>query len=219
MTNLDLSLYLVLDPGLCRRHSMVETTIAAIKGGVSVVQLRDKTVGTDGLIETGRALKTAMAGSGVPLIVNNDLEAALAINADGLHVGQNDLPAREARQRLGADKILGLSVETEAAASRVDSTIVDYVGAGPVFATATKTDHKTPVGLDGLARLVQTSPVPAVAIGGLKVAHAPAVRASGAAGVAVVSAICGQPDPQEAALGLSRAWASAFPNRTAAPNR
>lgn len=206
MMNLDLSLYLVLDPNLCRRHSMVETTVAAIKGGVSVVQLRDKTIGTAGLIETGRALKAAMAESSVPLIVNNDLEAALAIDADGLHVGQDDMLASEARQRLGGGKILGLSVENEAAVRAVDPAVVDYVGIGPVFATPTKPDHKPPIGLDGLARLVRMSSVPAVAIGGLKAAHAPAVQASGAAGMAVVSAICGQSDPLEAAQRLVQAW-------------
>lgn len=206
MTNLDLSLYLVLDPDLCRRHSMVETTVAAIKAGVSVVQLRDKTAETAGLVETGRALKEAMAGSGVPLIVNNDLEAALAIDADGLHVGQGDMRASEARQWLGDAKILGLSVENEAAIRAVDPAVVDYVGIGPVFATPTKPDHKPPIGLDGLARLVRMSSVPAVAIGGLKAGHASAVHASGAAGMAIVSAICGQPEPQKAAQRLVQAW-------------
>lgn len=206
--HLDLSLYLVLDPGLCRYHSMVDTTAAAIEGGVRVIQLRDKTVGTAGLIDKGRGLKTAMAGSGVPLIVNDDLEAALALNADGLHVGQDDMSAYKARQRLGPGKILGQSVETEAAVRAVDPTIVDYVGVGPVFATATKPDHKSPIGLDGLARMIRHCPVPAVAIGGLNATHIPAVRASGAAGMAVVSAICGQPDPQAATQRLIQAWAS-----------
>jgi thiamine-phosphate pyrophosphorylase len=208
VTKFDLSLYLVLDPNLCRRYSMVQTTVAAIKGGVSVVQLRDKTVGTAGLVDTGLALKTAMAGSNVPLIVNNDLEAALALNADGLHVGQGDMDAYEARQKLGGGKILGLSVEDEAAVRTVDPAVVDYVGIGPVFATSTKPDHKPPIGLDGLARLVSMSPVPAVAIGGLKTAHIPAVQACGATGMAVVSAVCGQLDPQKATQQLVQAWAS-----------
>lgn len=206
--NIDLSLYLVLDPYLCSRYSMLKTTVAAIKGGASVVQLRDKTVGTAGLVDTGRALKAAMAGSGVPLIVNNDLEAALALNADGLHVGQGDIDTHEARQRLGVSKILGLSVEDEAAVKAVDPAVVDYVGIGPVFATSTKPDHKSPIGLDGLARLVSMSPVPTVAIGGLKVAHIPALKVGGAAGMAVVSAVCGQLDPQEATQRLVQAWAS-----------
>jgi thiamine-phosphate pyrophosphorylase len=201
MTGLDLSLYLVLDPGLCRLHSMVDTARAAVVGGATAVQLRDKDADTAALIEVGRALKLALAGTGVPLIVNDDLDAALAIEADGLHVGQDDIPAREARRRMGRGKILGLSVETEAAVRAVDPSVVDYVGIGPVFGTPTKPDHQPPIGLDGLARLVAISPVPAVAIGGLKVEHVPAVLASGAEGVAVVSAVCGQPDP-EAATGV-----------------
>ncbi|HEY0969809.1 MAG TPA: thiamine phosphate synthase [Gemmatimonadales bacterium] len=201
MTGLDLSLYLVLDPGLCRDHSMVETARAAVAGGATVVQLRDKDADTAALVEVGRALRLALAGTGVPLIVNDDLDAALAIEADGLHVGQDDVPAREARQRMGRGKIIGLSVETEAAVRAVDPSVVDYVGIGPVFGTPTKPDHQPPIGLDGLARLVAISPVPAVAIGGLKAGHVPAVLASGAEGLAVVSAVCGQPDP-EAATGV-----------------
>jgi thiamine-phosphate pyrophosphorylase len=204
----DLSLYLVLDPDLCRDHSMVETTMAAIRGGATIVQLRDKTGGTDNMIRVGRELMAAMDGSNVPLIVNDDVEAAVAINAHGLHVGQDDMPAGQARQLIGPDKILGLSVETEAAARRIDPAIVDYVGLGPVFATPTKPDHKPAIGFNGLARLVDLCPVPSVAIGGLKIDHVGAVFQSGADGLAVVSAICGQADPQQATAGLARAIAA-----------
>ncbi|MBO0664571.1 thiamine phosphate synthase [Jiella sp. MQZ9-1] len=205
MKAFELSLYLVLDPNLCRSRSLVETARAAVAGGVTMVQLRDKIAGTTGLVAAGRALMDALAGTGVPLIVNDDLDAALTINADGLHVGQDDMPADEARHRLGRGKILGLSVETEAAAQAVDPSVVDYVGIGPVFATPTKPDHKPPIGLDGLTRIVATSAVPAVAIGGLKAAHVPSILASGAYGLAVVSAICGQPDPKAAAHALRMA--------------
>ncbi|HMQ93167.1 MAG TPA: thiamine phosphate synthase [Amaricoccus sp.] len=201
----DLSLYLVLDPDLCRLHSMVETARAAVAGGATIVQLRDKAAGTEGLVEVGRALKAALAGTGVPLIVNDDLEAALAVGAEGLHLGQDDMPAGAARQRIGRGRILGLSVESEAAARAVDPAVVDYVGIGPVFATPTKPDHKPPIGFDGLARLAAISTVPSVAIGGLKAAHVSPVLDAGAAGMAVVSAICGQPDPEAAARGLSAA--------------
>ena len=205
MTGFDLSLYLVLDPDLCRAHSMVETTRLAVAGGVTMVQLRDKVATTADLVSAGRALKAALRGSGVPLIVNDDLEAALAVDAEGLHVGQDDLPAYQARQRLGPGKILGLSVETEAAGQEVDPSVVDYVGISPVFATVTKPDHKPPIGFGGLARIVAASPVPSVAIGGLKVEHvAPALEA-GADGLAVVSAICGQPEPEAAARQLAEA--------------
>jgi thiamine-phosphate pyrophosphorylase len=203
MRALDLSLYLVLDPGLCAARGMVETAVAAARGGATVVQLRDKDADPAPLAETAHALKAALAGSGVAVIVNDCAEAALA--ADGLHVGQDDMDPAAARALIGPDRILGLSVETEAAAARVDAALVDYVGAGPVFATPTKPDHKAPVGFDGLARLCATAPVPAVAIGGLAAAHAGAVLAAGARGLAVVSAICAAPDPEAAARAIAHA--------------
>ena len=116
MTRFDLSLYLVLDPFLCRETDqdpgMVETARRAVAGGATLVQLRDKEGGTARMIETGRALKAALAGTEAKLIVNDDAEAAIAIGADGLHVGQGDMSASEARTRIGSDLILGLSVET-----------------------------------------------------------------------------------------------------------
>ncbi|MBN9075669.1 MAG: thiamine-phosphate diphosphorylase [Rhizobiales bacterium 65-79] len=205
----DLSLYLVLDPELCEPLGMVETTRAAVAGGVTMVQLRDKRATTAEMIETGRALQAILAETGVPLVVNDDVEAAIALDADGLHVGQEDCDARSARERIGPDMILGVSVETEPLAAAIDPAIVDYAGVGPVFATATKPDHKQPVGLDGLARLVAASPVPTVAISGLKAEHAASVLAAGAEGLAVVSAICGKPDPRSAAIAIAEAIAAA----------
>ncbi|MFZ5676620.1 MAG: thiamine phosphate synthase [Pseudomonadota bacterium] len=209
MKTFDLSVYLVLDPLLCRDLSMVETTRAAVAGGATMVQLRDKEAGTARMIETGRALKTALARTGVPLIVNDDVEAAIAIAADGLHVGQEDMAAAEARRRIGTDMILGLSIETPGAARAMDGAAVDYVGIGPVFATPTKTDHKPPIGFGGLADLVRLCNLPAVAIGGLKVEHAADVIAAGAEGLAVISAICGQPDPRAEAARIADAVRSA----------
>ena len=205
MTSFDLSLYLVLDPELCRTHSMVETTLAAIAGGATIVQLRDKRAGTEGLIRIGRELMDAMRGTGVPLIVNDDIDAAIAIGADGLHVGQDDLPTKTARDRLGPDKIIGLSIEDDTVARKVDRSIVDYVGIGPVFATPTKPDHKPAIGFDGLASLVRIAGLPSVAIGGLKRDHVDPVFEAGANGIAVVSAICGQPDPEGATRKISDA--------------
>lgn len=205
----DLSLYLVLDPDLCGPMGMVETTRAAVAGGVTMVQLRDKHASTAEMIGTGRALQAVLAGTGVPLVVNDDVEAAVTLGADGLHVGQDDCDARSARARIGPDMILGVSVETEALATALDPAIVDYAGVGPVFATPTKPDHKQPVGLGGLARLVAASPVPTVAISGLKAEHAASVLAAGADGLAVVSAICGKPDPHRAAMAIVGAIAVA----------
>ncbi|MBY5357993.1 thiamine phosphate synthase [Rhizobium leguminosarum] len=198
MKAFDLSLYLVLDPDLCAGIGMVETARLAVAGGATMVQLRDKNAGTIRMIETGRALKQALDGTGALLIVNDDVEAAIAIGADGLHIGQEDMDARRARAMVGAEMILGLSVESEALANAVDPGLVDYTGVGPVFATPTKADHKQPIGFDGLARLVKASPVPSVAIGGLKADHVGQVFAAGARGLAVVSAICGSPDPEAA---------------------
>ncbi|NKL23224.1 thiamine phosphate synthase [Rhizobium leguminosarum] len=198
MKAFDLSLYLVLDPDLCAGIGMVETARLAVAGGATMVQLRDKHAGTIRMIETGRALKQALDGTGALLIVNDDVEAAIAIGADGLHIGQEDMDAMRARAMVGAEMILGLSVESEALANAVDPDLVDYSGVGPVFATPTKADHKQPIGFDGLARLVKASPVPSVAIGGLKADHVAQVFAAGASGLAVVSAICGTPDPEAA---------------------
>ncbi|MBB4525757.1 thiamine phosphate synthase [Rhizobium sp. PRIMUS64] len=198
MKAFDLSLYLVLDPDLCAGIGMVETARLAVAGGATMVQLRDKHAATIGMIETGRALKQALEGTGALLIVNDDVEAAIAIGADGLHIGQEDMDAHKARTMIGPDMILGLSVETAPLAAAVDPDLVDYTGVGPVFATPTKADHKQPIGFDGLARLVKASPVPSVAIGGLKADHVAQVFAAGAKGLAVVSAICGTPDPEAA---------------------
>jgi thiamine-phosphate pyrophosphorylase len=203
MKPIDLSLYLVLDPDLCAGVGMVETARAAVAGGATVVQLRDKHASTADMIETGHALKAALVGTGALLVINDDVEAAVAIGADGLHVGQDDMLVRRARERIGPSMLLGLSVETEAFAAAVDPALVDYAGVGPVFATPTKPDHKEPIGFDGLGRLTRTCPVPAVAIGGLKAEHAQAVFASGAQGLAVVSAICGTADPESAARAIA----------------
>ena len=203
MTRFDLSLYLVLDPGLCGERGIIETARLAVAGGATLVQLRDKDGGTVRMVETGRALKAALAGTHAKLIVNDDAEAAIAVGADGLHVGQCDLSVAEARARIGPDVILGLSVETLGQAAQVDPALVDYVGAGPVFATSTKPGHAPAVGFEGLAAMVAASPVPAVAIGGLKAQHVAQALAAGARGVAMVSAICGQPDPEAAARAIS----------------
>lgn len=198
MKRFDLSLYLVLDPDLCHRIGMVETARLAVAGGATMVQLRDKHGGTARMIETGMALKDVLKGTSALLVINDDVEAAVAIGAHGLHIGQDDIGPASARAMIGPDMILGLSVETEALASAIDPAIVDYAGIGPVFATPTKTDHKQPIGFDGLAKLVKAAPVPTVAIGGLKSEHVASVFAAGADGLAAVSAICGTPDPEAA---------------------
>ncbi len=203
MKRFDLSLYLVLDPDLSAGIGMVETARLAVAGGSTMVQLRDKHGGTARMIETGLALKDILKGTSALLVINDDVEAAVAIGADGLHIGQDDMGPAAARAMIGPDMILGLSVETEALAAAIDPAIVDYAGIGPVFATPTKTDHKQPIGFDGLAKLVKAAPVPTVAIGGLKSEHVASVFAAGADGLAVVSAICGTLDPRAATIRIA----------------
>ncbi|MCL3881216.1 thiamine phosphate synthase [Marivita sp. GX14005] len=194
-----LRLYLVTDPKLCAPLGIIETVRRAVVGGVSMVQLRDKTATTRERIAVAREVKLALAGRGVPVVINDDVAAAVAADVDGAHIGQGDMTPAEARAQLGPDRILGLSCETADAVRAADPAVVDYLGLGPVFGTATKPDHVAPIGWEGLGHLVALTPLPSVAIGGLKADHRQAARDAGADGVAVVSAICGQPDVTAAA--------------------
>ena len=194
-----LHLYLVTDPDLCQAAGLVETVRQAVAGGVTMVQLRDKHATTQQRTEMALALKQVLAGTDVPLIINDDIAAAIAADVDGAHIGQGDMSPAQARALLGPCKTLGLSCETPQTVQAADPQIVDYLGLGPVFGTPTKTDHKTPIGFDGLTEMVALTSLPTVAIGGLKVPHQRNVSASGANGMAVVSAICGQVDPETAA--------------------
>ncbi|MDZ7851718.1 MAG: thiamine phosphate synthase [Halomonas sp.] len=196
---LDLSLYLITDRELCADLGLVETVMAAVRGGVTMVQLRDKHASDADLIDQARRLKAALSGSGVPLIINDRLGVALACGAEGLHIGQDDGDVARARAALGPEAILGLSVQNHEQMVRVDTEYLDYLGLGPVFATPSKHDHAAPLGFEGLASLVAASPLPTVAIGGLKAEHVAATHQAGAQGLAVVSAICGAPDPEAAA--------------------
>ncbi|WP_299373886.1 thiamine phosphate synthase [uncultured Tateyamaria sp.] len=194
-----LRLYLVTDTELCRNHGLVLTAQQAVAGGVTMVQLRAKHATTQERIAMAVALKSALAGTGVPLVVNDDLDAACQADADGAHIGQGDMAPQKARALLGRNKILGLSCETAQTVQAADPIVVDYLGLGPVFGTTTKTDHEAPIGFDGLAQLVALTTLPTVAIGGLKATHQAQVFDSGADGQAVVSAICGHSNPKAAA--------------------
>ena len=206
--SLDLSVYLVTDPVLCAARGLVETVLAAVHGGASVVQLRDKDAPDAELVAQGRALKAALAGSGVPLIVNDRIGVAAAIGADGVHVGQADEGIAATRAALGPGAIVGLSIQNPEHARATAGLHVDYVGIGPVFATATKPDHAAPLGFDGLTKVRAATPLPAVAIGGLTAAHVPGVLDAGCDGLAIVSAICAASDPQAAAAAFRQAIAS-----------
>lgn len=200
---LDLSLYLVTDTRLCGDRGVAATVAAAVQGGVTVVQLRDPDADARALFQLGRAIQDVLAGTGVPLIVNDRLDVAVWLDADGVHLGQRDVSPEAARRQLGPGAYVGLSVSRPEQLAHVPD-VVDHLGVGPVFPQSTKPDADTPLGLDGLARIVRESPLPCVAIGGIGVSEAAAVRRSGAAGIAVVSAVCGQPDPETAARSLVR---------------
>ena len=203
-----LILYLITDPHLCENIGVEQTVEAAVKGGATMVQLRDKNASTEDRVALACRLKPICTNYGAVLVINDDADAAQISDVDGVHIGQGDIGVGQARQTVGSDKIVGLSVETIAAAKKVSARLVDYVGISPVYATPTKYDHKQPIGFDGLARICAASSVYAVAVGGLKHTDCYHVLASGANGMAVVSAICGQNDPYAASMTLAKSLAS-----------
>ncbi|WNG19765.1 thiamine phosphate synthase [Cystobacter fuscus] len=201
----DLSVYLVTDRLLSRGRELVDVVLAAVRGGATLVQLRDKDVPARETLALGRALLERLRPLGVPLIVNDRVDLALAMGADGVHVGQGDLPPEVARRLLGPDALVGLSITGAEDLPTLDPAVVDYAGVGPIFPTGSKPDATPALGLEELARLRRLLPVPAVAIGGISAANAAAVVAAGADGVSVVSAICSAEDCEVAASTLVRA--------------
>ena len=198
----DLSLYLVTDRPLSGGRDMAWIVREAAAGGVTMVQLREKECSTAEFIQLARELKAALAPLGIPLIINDRVDVALAVDADGVHIGQSDMPYATARKLLGSDKIIGLSVETMDEVIAANALDVDYIGISPVYATPTKTDTKEPFGLDRPRRAAEMSAHPTVAMGGLNAQTVADVVATGCNGVAVVSAICSAPSPREAAREL-----------------
>ena len=193
---IDLSVYLVLDPDLCGgAQGMIDTTRAAVQNGATCVQLRAPLWKKRALVECGRALKSALAAFHVPLIINDHADVCLAVDAEGLHVGQDDLSPSDARTIIGNEKVLGLSVSNEQELSAVDVRLGDHLGLVPVFYLRTKPDASDALGIEGFALLASRKPCPVVAIGSVKVPIVGDLIRAGADGVAVVSAICGQKDP------------------------
>ena len=199
---IDYSLYLVTDRALSLGRSTVEVVRAAIRGGVSCVQLREKGCSTREFMDEARLLKALLAGTGVPLFINDRLDVALAVGADGVHLGQNDLAIADARRLVGNRMIIGISAESVADAVRAEAEGADYIGASPVFTTPTKTDTASPLGLDGLRAIRRAVQLPLVAIGGIDADNAAQALRAGADGLAVVSAIVSAPCPRTAAAGL-----------------
>lgn len=199
MKPLDLSLYLVLDPDLCGGPlGMVETARIAAGHGATVVQLRAPNWKKRQWLETAAELKAVLAPFGVPLVINDHVDVALAVDAEGVHVGQDDMPVDIVRRLIGPQKWLGLSVSSPAELAQAPLAGVDYLGIGPVYPTGTKLDAAPACGLDGLAGMVMAANLPVVAIGGIHLGNCQPLLQAGAHGVAVVSAICGQDDVAEA---------------------
>jgi thiamine-phosphate pyrophosphorylase len=200
----DLSLYLVTDRSLSLGRDMEWIVEEAVKGGVTMVQLREKDCSTREFIELAIRLKQKLAPYNVPLIINDRADVALAADADGLHIGQSDMEYSMARQLLGTDKIIGLSVENMDQVYESNDSDVDYIGISPVFSTTTKTDTAPPFGLEGIRDVMAISNHPVVAIGGINLANAREIMEAGAHGIAVVSAICSAERPKEAAFELKQ---------------
>ncbi len=196
-------LYLVTDEIERCRYGLPETVRRAVEGGVTIVQYRSEKLSHDEQKREVLPLQAYLRGVNIPLIINDNVQLAVEIDADGIHIGQNDMPVPEARALIGPGKILGLTVTTKEEMAAVNTELVDYLGCGPVFPTITKDDAPPPMGVDGWAELARMSPLPVVAIGGLNKERTAAIRATGlAAGVAVVSYICAAENPTLAAQEL-----------------
>ena len=188
-----LRLYAVTDRAWVGRQTLCQQVEAALQGGVTCVQLREKHLDRDAFLAEAKQICALCRRYGVPFIVNDDLDVALACGADGVHVGQDDMPAAEVRRRAGRRLIVGVSAHTPEEARLAEAAGADYLGAGAVFGSATKTDASllTPAGLQAVCAAVH---IPVVAIGGVNAGNILQLQGSGAAGAAVVSGIFGAPD-------------------------
>ncbi len=204
----DLTLYLVVGSDAVRGRSVLDVVAAAVRGGVTLVQLREKTMPDAEMIAGARVLIDLLGPLSVPLIINDRVEVAIAAGAAGVHLGQDDLDAARARSLLGPEGIVGVSAGTMAEAATVSAGLSDYVGVGAVYPTTSKADAGAAIGIAGLQALQARLPLPVVAIGGIHAGNAAEVAATGVAGVAVVSAICGADDPEDAARSLRQAIAA-----------
>ncbi len=200
----DLRLYAIVDPDHAGGHALPALAKLVAAGGATLVQLRDKRSDTRAMVDSARAVKAALAPFGVPLLINDRVDVALAAGADGVHVGQTDMAAEDARRLLGPQAVIGLSIKSVALAQAAPIDLVDYVGIGGVYATTSKDNPSPPIGVDGLRRIVEVfrrrdPKFPSCAIAGITAANAAATIAAGADGVSVISALSLAPDPAVAA--------------------
>ena len=196
---IDLSLYVITDPHLSKGRSQPEVVRASLLGGATMIQFREKEASSLDFYQAACEVLTETRRVQVPLIINDRVDIALAVDADGVHVGQDDLPAAVVRKIIGPDKILGVSASTVAEALKAQEDGADYIGVGAIYATATKADAGTAIGLTRLNNIVQAVNIPVVGIGGISHNNVHEVMEAGADGAAVVSAIVGAEDIQMAA--------------------
>ena len=201
--SIDYSLYLVTDRDLSRGRATLKVVKAGVTGGVTCVQLREKNCSTRTFIKEALSVKQYLKKHNIPLIINDRVDVAQAIGADGVHLGQTDMPLTMAKDILKGSMIIGISVESLEDAIRAEKDGADYIGISPIFATPTKTDTSPPLGLKGLKEISRAVSLPKVAIGGLNKENAGEVILNGANGIAVVSAIVSADDPRKAAKELS----------------
>jgi thiamine-phosphate pyrophosphorylase len=204
--SVNLGLYAIVDPSVAGGRTLAELA-RQVSASATLVQMRDKNSSTRVMIEETRAIRAALNASRVPLLVNDRVDVALAAEADGVHIGQDDMPAAEARLLLGRSAIIGLSLKSVAEAQAAPLEHLDYVAIGGVFATTSKENTNPPIGLSGLRAIVQTvrarsANFPICAIAGITESNAAEVVAAGADGVAVISALSLAPDPAAAAKSL-----------------
>ena len=199
-----LRLYLVTDQTSAGKRTLMDVVAAAVQGGVTCVQLREKQLNTRDFLAQAMMLKTLLAPQKIPLVINDRIDVALACGAQGVHLGQSDMPVLQARQLLPPEVFIGWSVETMEDVARSASLPVDYLGVSPIHVTPTKTDTQKPWGLNGLRQVRSATALPLVAIGGVHAANARSVLVAGADGLAVVSALCAAHDPCAAAAALRK---------------
>lgn len=204
---IDYSLYLCTDRRLMTSPTIEASAESALRGGTTVIQLREKDCSSREFYELGLRVKKITDAYHAPLIINDRVDIALAVGAAGVHVGQGDLPCKVVREIVGPDMIVGVSAATLEEAVRAEQDGADYLGVGAMYATATKTDTR-PVSMEELLKIRAAVKIPIVVIGGINKQTIPAFRGKGIDGAAVVSAIVAQPDPEAAARELLQLWKS-----------